>query len=233
MRRATVLLTLVAALVAVALAFALGAPWAFSSGSASATASLVCSVKPSCGAGEVAVFRMSSTSNAHAGTPSGSSYGNVVCCGGVAGLGTACSGVYDTVLRLSAADNAHVASDGSYGTQVCLSAGTADAVDCRYGTGCPADYACLATISGTTNAHVADCDGVDDYATKVCCYAGPPIAVGGMVEMQVDGSEAPASATEGSRSSGPPYAAIAGGLAAVALLALTAGGWYARRRRLG
>ena len=70
------------------------------------------------------------------------------------------------MLRLSAADNAHVASnDLSYGTQVCLSA-TGTAMNCQYGSSCGSGYACLATISGTTNAHVADCDGSADYADE-------------------------------------------------------------------
>ena len=154
-------------------ALALGAPWASNTSSATAAATVACSVKASCGAGEVAVFRMSSTANAHAGMPGGSSYGSVVCCGGVAGLTSSCSGAYDTVLTLSAADNAHAASDGSYATPACLSVGAEGTVDCRYGSSCDAGYACLATISGSTNAHVADCDGTNDYATKVCCLAAP------------------------------------------------------------
>ena len=154
-------------------ALPLGAPWGSSTSSAPLAAPLACSVKPSCGAGEVAVFRMSSTSNAHAGTAGGSSYGNVVCCGGVAGLGASCGGVYDTALTLSGADNAHVASDGSYATQACLSGGDDSGADCTSVVACPTEYACLATISGSTNAHVADCDGVSDYGTKVCCRAAP------------------------------------------------------------
>jgi hypothetical protein len=151
----------------------LGAPSGARVSSVSATNGLVCSVKAACGAGEVAVFRMSSTGNAHAGTSGGSSFGNVVCCGGVAGLGTSCSGVYDSVLSLSAVDNAHAASAGGYGTQVCLSGGNDATADCTLAATCPTDYACLATISSSVNAHVADCDGVGDYATKVCCLATP------------------------------------------------------------
>ena len=145
----------------------LDAPSGSRVGSASATNGLACSVKASCGAGEVAVFRMSSTGNAHAGTPGGSSYGNVVCCGGVHNLSTGCSAVYDSVLTLSGTDNAHAASDGGYAAQVCLSVPHGVA-DCTYRPTC--GYQCLATISGSSNAHVADCDGVGDYATKVCCY---------------------------------------------------------------
>jgi hypothetical protein len=159
---------------------------------------------------------MSSIGNAHAGTSGGSSYPDVVCCGGVAGLGTSCSGGYDTVLTLSAADNAHVASDASYPTAACLSVGTG-VVDCTYGPSCGGS-ACLVTISGTTNAHVADCDGSGDYTTKVCCGTSITGPVGGIAELpNVSGS------------SGPNYVALAG--AAAALLTLTLSAWYARRRR--
>jgi len=203
-------------------ALGVGVPWAFNTGSASSTGGLACTVRETCADGEVEVFRMSAAANAHAGTPGGSSYGNVVCCGGVVSLATNCSGVYDTVLTLSAADNAHVASDESYPTAACLSVGAGEAVGCTYDDTCAADYACLATISGTTNAHVADCDGSNDYATKVCCTAtagGAP--VGGVARLpNVSGS------------SGPNYLALAG-LAAALLVALTAGAWYARRRWLG
>jgi hypothetical protein len=134
---------------------------------------------------------MSSTSNAHAGTPGGSSYGSVVCCGGVPGLGSACSGAYDTVLTLSGIDNAHAATDASYATQVCLSVGAEGTADCRYGPSCDPGYACLATTSGSANAHVADCNGVEDYGTKVCCLARPDncLSVANPGQEDVDGDQ--------------------------------------------
>jgi hypothetical protein len=194
--------------------------WRFTGGAASAVGTFACDIKTSCDAGQVEVFRMSATGNAHGGTPSGSSYPNLLCCGGVAGLGTSCSGTYDTVLRLSATDNAHVSSDASYSTQACLSVPAGYAVNCTYGASCDVGYACLATISGTTNAHVADCDGVNDYGIKVCCYAGPPLPVGGIAELP---------GLSESQDSPTPYCiALAG--AATGFLALTAGAWYARRR---
>jgi hypothetical protein len=156
-----------------AVSLALGLIHGLSQGhSVAASSSLTCSVKASCGAGEVAVFRMSGLANAHAGTAAGSAYTNVVCCSGPAGLSASCAVPHTTVLRLWAADNAHAAerSDTSYTTEVCLSA-TGTGMICQYGSSCSAGYACLATISGTTNAHVADCDGSGDYATKVCCAA--------------------------------------------------------------
>jgi len=226
MRRAIPLVALLLGLGALGFfAVALLAP---AGSSASASASLTCSVKvapASCVAPEVEVFRMSSNSNAHAGTPGGSSYGYRVCCSGVTGLGNSCSGTYATVLTLSGTDNAHVASDGSYGTKACLSVGAGGATDCTYSTSCGGS-ACVATISGATNAHVADC-GAGAYETKVCCYASavaptpPPSGpVGGIAELPEVG--------EGD-SSGRMYIALAAGMAA-AVVALTAGAWYARRR---
>jgi hypothetical protein len=217
MRRAAVF----AALLLAVLAGALRGYWGLGSGSVSSAGGLACSVKASCGAGEVAVFRMSSLANAHAGTATGSGYGDVVCCSGPAGLSASCSGSYATVLRLSATDNAHVASsDVSYTTQACLSA-TGTAMNCQYSSSCGSGYACLATISGSTNAHVADCSG-GGYPTKVCCAAGAAPAVGGIAE--------PPDVAAASGSSSPPYAALAGAAGAAVLL-LMAGGWHAKRRR--
>jgi hypothetical protein len=143
-------------------------------GFASPDGDLACWVGAACNPGEVEVFKMSSLSNAHAGTVGASAYTYKVCCSGPAGLGPAPVGCRGTVLTLSADDNAHVASDGSYATEVTLWAPDW-AVECTYGAACDPGYACLATISGSSNAHVADCDGVDDYATKVCCRDRPDV----------------------------------------------------------
>jgi hypothetical protein len=236
MRRVISVGLVVALLVAVAAA-AMGVLGGLSrSRGAAASPGLTCTVEDaaSCVAPEVVVFRMSDQANAHAETAPGSTYGKVVCCGPT-GLGTSCSGNFDTVLWLSAADNAHVAeaSQAGYATQVCLSA-TSGTVDCQYGSTCDtgAGYVCLATISGTTNAHVADCDGTNDYPTKVCCAAGAAPAVGGIAELPgITGAwpEEAGAPAEGSGWSAGRYAALAGGLAA-ALVALGGAAWYARRR---
>lgn len=62
------------------------------------------------------------------------------------------------------------------------------------------------------------------------CNEPTPGAVGGIIEMQVDGSDSAASLADGSGAAGPPYSAIAG--AAAAALAIVTGAWYARRRWL-
>ena len=210
-------------------------PWGHGEAASSA---LTCTARSgACDDGETAVFRMSGSAppaNAHAGTWGGSSYGNIVCCSGVAGR--SCGGSYDTVLWLSALDNAHVSETGGdpYTTQVCLSAASGT-VDCQYGSSCDAGYACLATISDPTNAHVADCDGSNDYTTKVCCAAEAAPAVGGIAELpDVAGAsrENVGAPGDGSGWSAGGYAAMAGGLGAAAA-AIAGGAWYARRRWLG
>lgn len=137
-----------------------------------ASPDFACSVKPSCDVGEVEVLRMSSLTNAHAGLPAASAYGNTICCSGLAGLGTDCTGTHDAVLALSGLDNAHVASDGSYANEACLSLEGEGIVDCAAAADCDEGHQCLATISAVTNAHIADC-GVEAYGTKVCCQALP------------------------------------------------------------
>ena len=132
--------------------------------------SLACSISvDSCP--NTTVFRMSAVTNAHADLPSQTNYNYYVCCSGVAGLGTSCSGNYDTVLKLSGITNAHVEKDtqANYANSVCLSVPTGSTIICNYASDCSAlgpGYTCLASISGDTNAHVGDCTA---YATKICC----------------------------------------------------------------
>ena len=81
-----------------------------------------------------------------------------------------------------------------------------------------------------------DGDGIGDACDTEIGVAGigheaQPAAVGGIVEELVDGGEASAPTAGGSGSAAPLYAAVAGGLGA-AVLAIAAGGWYARRRWL-
>ena len=74
-------------------------------------------------------------------------------------------------------------------------------------------------------------DAIDEegnFGLEVITVLGPG-GVGGIAEFFVDGCDTPASAAQGPGSSSPPYAALTAGLA-VALAALTAGAWYARRR---
>lgn len=144
---------------------------------------LSCSVKTACSSGEADIFHMSSGTNAHAELPTQNNYkNNKVCCGipgisGVSGLGNGCSGTYKTVLMLYDITNAHAEEEnggGNYGNSVCLNI-SHDSIECGYVTNkdpCTnlgPGYACVATISDVTNAHVANCTDPSSYDTKACC----------------------------------------------------------------
>jgi hypothetical protein len=134
-----------------------------------------------CTAG-VDVFHTSDSSNAHAELPSQSNYNNYVCCTGIQGLGNSCSGSqgtdYDIIFRLSDQTNAHVErkilqTPAYNGNEACLSVSDGNRVVCVFFQGtCPYGSACLASVSGDTNAHLTDCDDSSAYTTKVCCAAG-------------------------------------------------------------
>jgi hypothetical protein len=79
----------------------------------------------------------------------------------------------------------------------------------------------------TPGQAVVDSDGSETLTIN--CNEPTAGGVGGIVQMQVNGSDSPASLAEGSGSSSPPYGALAGAAAAGAL-AVVAGAWYARRR---
>jgi len=133
-------------------------------------ADLTCSITTdSCA--NTSVFKMSATTNAHAELSDQVNYNNYACCSGVTGLGTSCSVNYDTVLKLSNLTNAHVekSTEINYANSVCLSVPSGTTIVCDYASDCSSlgpDYACVASISGNTNAHVSNCT---EYATKVCC----------------------------------------------------------------
>ena len=125
-----------------------------------------CSVKTSCSSGEIAIFSLSSSSNAHA-AQSSSGYSYKVCCPGE-GLeeSTSCTDA-NAALWLSATTNAHVSENkitGSYGEKVCLSSD--DSFSCAVKTSCSIDEYCIVSVYANSNSHVAECGG---YGNDVCC----------------------------------------------------------------
>ena len=138
---------------------------------------LSCSVRAdACNPGEVAVFKMSNTTNAHAEMRNQDIYNYYVCCNGN-DLDADCEGQYDAVLKLSSQTNAHVEKNSqvNYEHPVCLSTThgsdtpVPSTIVCDYVSDCSnlgPLYTCLASISGDTNAHIGDCNA---YTTKVCC----------------------------------------------------------------
>ncbi len=142
----------------------------------SGLASLSCDIKTACDAGEVAVFKTSFITNAHAELPDQTNYPFNVCCGGVVALGNSCSASNNVaVLRLSGVTNAHVEETtySNYPNPACLSAPETIGLTCGYSSSCSnlgSEYACLASISKDTNGHVGRCD---IYPIKVCCSVLP------------------------------------------------------------
>lgn len=117
------------------------------------------------------LLKMSSNAGGHAELASGSAYDYQVCCTGPT-LSSSCSATKKaTILKLSAATNAHVEENtlSNYSTDSCLATSDTLNAACSYASSCSdvgPQYQCLASISDTTNAHIGDCSA---FATKVCC----------------------------------------------------------------
>ncbi len=136
---------------------------------------LSCTVRSgSCNEGEISVWRMSGTSNAHAELATQSNYTNLICCTGVTGLDRTCSGTNATIIKLSGTSNAHAeqSSQSLYSENVCLSVPSGGTITAGYqSSDCTGYDTTLGSISGVTNAHVGDGSA---YTTKICATATGP-----------------------------------------------------------
>jgi len=132
-------------------------------------AALSCVVRNTdCNPGEVCVFRMFSTSDAHTGTCSGSSYTYRVCCSvssGALSLDASCSQA--GVISLHSTDDSHVEKYGlgNYNNDICLSY-SLGTISCYYSNNCGGDT-CLASMYQDTDSHVGDCNY--NPAKRICC----------------------------------------------------------------
>ncbi len=147
------------------------------------------------------LFRISSPTNAHAEVYNGAGgYTEEICYDAI--FGQVYSGASphfgNLVLKASSATNAHVEQSTLSNYSTLIQYGD---LACTFGASCnaAADEVCIATISDTTNAHVATCVG-SPYAIKICCSsveasntvpvadAGPVQDVLESVFVQLDGS---------------------------------------------
>ncbi len=113
------------------------------------------------------LFKLSSSTNAHAALFSDTAYTFRACTNGLIIVDRTCDADNsDVIIKLSSVTNAHVekpTGTGNYAQKVCSSDLT-----CNYRLGnCNADEQCVVSISGDTNAHVGDC--ISGYNTKLCC----------------------------------------------------------------
>lgn len=128
---------------------------------------LSCSVATTCPSGTV-IWRMQNITNAHAELPSQALYTQLVCCSGVTGLGTACTGTFATALKLSGTTNAHSeqGTQTNYANSACIAVPTGGSVSIGYqATNCTGFDTTLGSMSGATNAHLGDGTA---YTTKIC-----------------------------------------------------------------
>ncbi len=123
--------------------------------------------------GEVEIFRMQNSSNAHAEMPGLGNYSYRVLCSGSETISNTCTYNYAVVLRLHSTTNSHaeIGDYSNYSNRACISSEDR-AVSCAYASNCSdlgSGYTAVASISGATNAHVASPGG---FSTQVCCGFG-------------------------------------------------------------
>jgi hypothetical protein len=133
---------------------------------------LSCSVTTSAACTGTVIYRMSSTTNAHAelASQANAAYDdNVICCQNVIGLGNSCSGTFAIALKLSSTTNAHAEqnTESNYsGDNACLSVPAGGSVSIGYqASNCTGYDTTLGSIESTTNSHVGDASA---YTTKIC-----------------------------------------------------------------
>lgn len=122
----------------------------------------------------VEIFEMQNTTNSHAGLPA-ASYTNLVCCGGVTGLGNDCAaGTKAVALKLSGATNAHTRqnqlADYAGANNACISVPSGGTVSVGYqATNCAGFDTTLASMKATTNSHIGNTTAYTEY--KICASA--------------------------------------------------------------
>lgn len=143
-----------------------------------------CYIASTCNTGDEAIFSVSNVTNAHAALDP-DNYSYKVCCPGTnisnveTSTGVSSSTDNALVLKLHQQTNAHVQQNTqtgyNYGIKIKKSDG--NYATCTYqDTQClPIHPVCIVSISGETNAHVANCSGTGAYTSKVCCN----LSVGG------------------------------------------------------
>ncbi len=136
-----------------------------------ALATLTCEVRlGSCQSGYADIFKMSNSSDAHAELRNESLYSYTACCretyGVTASLGTSCAGTFNrTILNLSGTTNAHAMLNNESGYNVAVCINSTNNISFGYDTSCASYDACIASISGSSNAHVGNCSA---YSTLLC-----------------------------------------------------------------
>ena len=145
---------------------------------------LSCNVSAvACTGGQVEIYRMSGTTNAHAQLPSVGTYTQRVCCSGVTGLSNACTAPSANALNFTKTTNSHSSQTATspYTTPACISVPSGGSISIGYqASNCTGFDTTLGSMSSTTNAHVGDTTA---YTTKICGTAG-----GGVPNLSISGN---------------------------------------------
>ena len=137
---------------------------------------LTCTVSSTCSSG-VVIFRISSSTNAHAELPSQSNYANLICCSGVTNVSSSCTSTFAVVLKLSSTTNAHVEQNtqSTFTSQACISVASGGTSTVGYqSTNCTGFDTTVASMVSATNSHVGDANA---YTLKICATASAPASV--------------------------------------------------------
>lgn len=151
-------------------------------------AELFCEVRQnSCNSGEIQFFEMQELTNAQASIDD--SYPFKVCCSSDDSIiSNDCWGTFDFIVHLSDESNAHVQNPHRFSEYAllnsnvsCLSTSTPGlTVTMQYTFDtCPAEFECIAAMSGENNAMVARCDTAGGRSNSfgyvnICARVGPP-----------------------------------------------------------
>jgi hypothetical protein len=129
---------------------------------------LSCSVTTQAGCTGTVMLRMSSSTNAQVELPAGANFtNNVVCCTGVTGLGTTCSGTFAVIAKLSSTTNAHIEQNNqsNYPHNTCISVASGNVQVAYQNSSCTGFDTTLFSMSSTTNAHAGTAGA---YTIKAC-----------------------------------------------------------------
>src|SRR3989344_4303347 len=127
-----------------------------------------CSIKSSCGAGEITLASVAATQDAHI-SKDITKFLFKLCCSGTA-ISNSCDVVAtsrDSLADLYLLDDSHV-DPGPQANSICLSTTDNSNVDCRIsGATCNSNEACVLSLYQGADSHVADCSIT--LSNKVCC----------------------------------------------------------------
>lgn len=151
---------------------------AFSSSAQAAT--LSCSLTTAASCSGTVVLRLSGSTNAHAELPAQTTANyasNVICCTGVTGLGTTCSGNYANIVKLSGVTNAHVEQNtqANYANNACLSVASGAVTIAYQATDCTGYDTIVASMQKITNSHIGGPAAYTEY--KICAKIVVPPSV--------------------------------------------------------